>query len=195
MSAGAEKLRLFVAVPIPSEVKAGISVAQNELRQLLPLRAASWSRPENMHLTLRFLGGVEANRVEALAASVKAVAAGFGALPLVAERLGAFPDLRYPRVLWAGVHDPADRLAGLQQRVIAATDAFTEEPAERNFTGHITLARIKRIKRAEAEMIASFLQNAAGLQFGGWTAEHLELIRSELSPEGSRHTCLAQCAL
>jgi 2'-5' RNA ligase len=195
MSAGGEQIRLFVAVPVPPAIKEGLSAAQGKLRRLLPSRAVSWPRPENMHLTLHFLGNVDGNRLEALAASLKAAAAGFGALPLVAERLGAFPDLRQPRVLWAWVHDPADRLAGLQRRVVAATDGFTEEGAERSFTGHITLARIKRIKRGDAERIASFLQNAAGDQFGGWTAEHLELIRSELSPKGSRYTCLAQCAL
>jgi hypothetical protein len=104
MSAGAESFRLFLALPIPAEVKASLSTAQDELRQLLPARTASWTRAENMHLTLRFLGDVDGQRVEALIASVRSATAGFGALPLVSELLGAFPDLRYPRVTsrWHG---------------------------------------------------------------------------------------------
>ena len=195
MSAGAEKLRLFLALPVPSEVKAGLSAAQDELRLLLPRRTAGWTRTENMHLTLRFLGDVDGQRVEALIASVSSVMDGFGALPLVAERLGVFPDLRYPRVVWAWVHDEADRLAELQRRMVTATNEFTCERAEEKFTGHITLARIKQIKRPQADVIASFLQSAINRRFGEWTSEHLELIRSELSPDGSRYTCLARFPL
>jgi RNA 2',3'-cyclic 3'-phosphodiesterase len=195
MSVGAEKLRLFLALPIPAEVKVGLSAAQNELRRLLPPRAASWKRAENMHLTLRFLGDVDSSQVEALTASVTAVTTGFGAMPLLAERLGAFPDLRYPRVVWAWAHDAAERLAELQRRVATAANRFTPEPAEERFTGHITLARIKQIKRPQAEVIASFLQRAVNRHFGEWAADHLELIRSELSPDGSRYSCLANFPL
>lgn len=195
MSAGAEKLRLFLALPIPAEVKAGLSAAQDELRQLLPRRTASWTPAENMHLTLRFLGDVDGRRVEALIANVTAATNGFGALPLLSERLGVFPDLRYPRVVWAWVHDEANRLAELQRRVVTATNEFACERAEEKFTGHITLARIKQIKRPQAEVIASFLHHAVNRRFGEWTGEHLELIRSELSPDGSRYTCLAKFPL
>jgi 2'-5' RNA ligase len=195
MSAGSETLRLFLALPVPSEVKESLKTTQDELRRLLPPRAASWTKPGTMHLTLRFLGNVDSDQMEALAKSVATATAGFGALPLVGERLGVFPDLHYPRVVWAWVHDEADRLAELQQRVVAATDEFTQERAEEKFTGHITLARIKQIKRPQAEAIALFLKNAAHRHFGAWTADHLELIRSQLSAEGSRHTCLAKLSL
>jgi 2'-5' RNA ligase len=190
MSEGEGKLRLFLALPVPSEVKSALSVAQDELRHRLPSRAASWTRPENMHLTLRFLGSVDENRVDALVTNVTTATTGFGVLSLVAERLGAFPDLRYPRVVWAWVHD-GDRLTELQRRVMAATDDFTQERAEERFTGHVTLARVKQIKRAQAEIIASFVKSAANRQFGAWTASQLELIRSELSADGSQYTRLA----
>ena len=193
--AGAEMLRLFLALPIPSEVKARLSAAQDELHRLLPPRAASWTRAGNMHLTLRFLGDVRSDQAEALIARVTTATTCFGVLPLVAERLGAFPDLRYPRVVWAWVHDEADRLVELQRRVVAATDDFTQERAEEKFTGHITLARVKQIKRPQAEVIASFVKSAVSRRFGAWTAGHLELIRSELSPDGSHYTCLAKFPL
>jgi len=195
MSAGAETLRLFLALPVPSEVKASFAAAQAELRHLLPPRAASWTRPENMHLTLRFLANVADDRVGALIASVTTVTSGFGSLPLIAERLGVFPDLRYPRVVWGWVHDDADKLAELQRRTVAGSNAFTRERAEETYTGHITLARIKQIKRPQAEIIASFLEGAVNRRFGEWTADHLELIRSELLPAGSRYTCLGKFPL
>jgi 2'-5' RNA ligase len=89
MSAGAETLRLFLALALPDEVRAGLSVAQEELRRLLPPRAASWTRLENLHLTLRFLGDVGREQVEALTAGLTGATAGFGTLALTAERLGA----------------------------------------------------------------------------------------------------------
>jgi 2'-5' RNA ligase len=195
MSAGAERFRLFLALPVPAEIKGSLSAAQDELRRMLRPLAASWTRAENMHLTLRFLGDVHCDRVEALTASVMAATTGFGSMHLVAERLGVFPDLRFPRVVWAWVHDDANRLAELQRRVAAATNGFTCERAEEKFTGHITLARIKQIKRPQAEVIASCLQRAVNRRFGDWSADHLELVRTELSPEGSRYTCLANFPL
>lgn len=191
MSGEAQTPRLFVAVTVPEEVKARIIMARDELRGNLPPAAAGWTRPENMHLTLRFLGGVEEARIESLKTSLAQALVGFGTIPLICERLGCFPDLRYPRVVWAWVYDDAERLAQLQRRVAQATDAFTREPAESRFVGHITLARLRQIKRPQAEVIALFVNGAIGRKFGAWTASQVELIRSELSPGGSRYTTLA----
>ena len=195
MSGEAQTQRLFAAIPVPEEVKASIILARDELRAKLPAAAASWTRPENMHLTLRFLGDTEESRIESLKAGLAEALAGFGELPLISERLGCFPDLRYPRVIWAWVYDDAERLAQLQGRVAQATDAFTDEPAESRFTGHITLARVRQIRRTEAEIIASFVNGAVTRKFGPWTADRVNLIRSELSPGGSRYTTLAEVRL
>jgi len=189
------KLRLFVAFAVPPDVKARLAIVQEELRCSLSREAVSWTRLENTHLTLRFLGNVDVNQVEALSANLANAASGFGSLRLISERLGCFPDLRYPRVLWAGVHDAEDRLADLQRRVVQAAAEFTTEPPEKSFTGHITLARIKRIKRPQAEAIAAFVNGAAVRQFGEWTADRIELLRSELRPEGSRYTTISSAAL
>jgi 2'-5' RNA ligase len=195
MSVGAEKFRLFVALALPAEVRAGLSAAQEELRRLLPPRAASWTRPEHLHLTLRFLGDVSREQVEALTAGLTGTTAGFGTLALTAERLGAFPDARYPRVLWAGVQEATNRLAELQRCVTSATNDFTRQPMEARFTGHVTMARIRHIQRPQAETIGAFLHRAASRHFGSWTATHLDVMRSELLPDGSRYTQLATIQL
>ena len=121
----AEKYRLFVAVAVPDDVKAKMEAAQADLRRVLPDRNVRWARREQFHLTLRFLGDVEAARVEALAEAIRAACAGFGALHLRAERIGCFPDRGYPRVVWVGVRDQAEQLPRLQQVVQAATEGFT----------------------------------------------------------------------
>lgn len=106
-----------------------------------------------------------------------------------------FPHRRRPRVLWTHVHERRDRLSVLQRRVEAAAADFTREQPETTFTGHITLGRCNAITRAQAEMLtrlASALENRA---FGEWTADRIEVVRSELRPGGSRYTTLAEIPL
>ena len=195
MSAGGQKFRLFVALPVPVEIKNALAETQHQLRKILPGSSAGWTNSDRMHLTLRFLGDVEPVRVEALTSSLAAAAGNFGPIELLAERLGCFPDVRHPRVLWARVQDRGEQLAELQRRIASATAAFTREPEEPRFTGHITLARIKKITRPQAEAIAAFVHAAADHQFGAWTAAHVELIRSELSSSGSQYTGVAEFPL
>jgi len=189
------QFRLFVAVTVPQGVKAKMEEAQSELRRVLPQRSVRWARSEQFHLTLRFLGDVEATRTEALGDALRAACRGFGAVHLRAEGVGCFPDLRYPRVAWAGVKDQAEQLPRLQQTVEIATESFTTEAKEGRFTGHITLARLKGIKRSEAEALGKTVAGMADRLFGQWTAYQIELMRSLLLPQGARHTTLAAIAL
>jgi 2'-5' RNA ligase len=193
--AESERFRLFIAVTLPEEVKAQIEAAQAELRRALPGPGVRWTRREQFHLTLMFLGDVDVARVQPLEEAIRAACRGFSALPLRAERVGFFPDLRYPRVVWAGVQDQAGQLLRLQQAVDAVTRDFTTEQKEERFSGHITLARIKAIKRPEAEALRQAAAGMAERLFGQWTAGEVELMRSVLSPQGAGHTSLAATAL
>ena len=193
--ADSERYRLFVAAAVPDEVKVNMEAAQADLRRVLPDRNVRWARREQFHLTLRFLGGVEAAQVEPLAEAIRAACAGFCALHLRAEQIGCFPERGYPRVVWVGVRDQAEQLPRLQQVVEAATAGFTSEPKEERFTGHLTLARIKGIKRPEAEALSKAAAGMADRVFGQWPAYQIELMRSELLPQGARHSSLASIAL
>jgi 2'-5' RNA ligase len=189
------RFRLFIAVAISEAVKAKIAEAQAELRRALPEHGIRWTRREQFHLTLKFLGHVDTARVEALGEAIRAACRGFGVLHLSAERVGFFPDLRYPRVVWAGVQDQAERLTRLQQAVDAATRAFTSEQKEERFSGHVTLARIKAIRRPEAEALGKAAAAMADRAFGHWTAGQVELMRSVPAPQGASHNALAEIAL
>ncbi len=187
--------RLFIALPVPEPVKAEIERAQAELRQSVPQRVISWTRREQFHLTLRFLGTVEITRVPRLVEVLRAVCQPFSALRLRAERIGCFPNLKFPRVVWVGVHDKTGRLFALQKTVADSVAAFADNQAEGEFTGHITLARVKDIRRPEAATLADHTQRMAGRFFGEWLGGQIELMRSQLSPVGAQHTCLAAMTL
>src|SRR5664279_3299745 len=172
-----EHFRLFIAVAIPEAVKAKIAEAQAELRRALSEHGVRWTRREQFHLTLKFLGDVDTARVEALGEAIRAACRGFGVLHLRAERVGFFPDLRYPRVVWTGVNEEAERLTRLRQALDAATRVFTSEQKEERFTGHVTLARIKSIRRPEADALGKAAAGMAERGFGQWTAGNVELMR------------------
>lgn len=190
-----QEVRLFVALSIPEAIKGVIQDAQAELRGAVPEKAARWTRREQFHLTLKFLGNVPASRVEELAGALRPVCSHSPPLSLRAARIGFFPGARFPRVVWVGVNDLQERLAALWTALQTATQPFTKESAEPEFTGHVTLARVTRLSQAEAMDLARSAFSFENKVFGEWTADQLELMRSELLPEGARHTLLTALPL
>jgi 2'-5' RNA ligase len=184
-------LRLFIAISLPEPVKVEIEKAQAEMRRALPGDFMRWTEREQFHLTLKFLGNVEAQHLDALSESLRAVCRTFSPLRLRAAQVGFFPDSHRPRVVWVAVGDEKNSLPSLQAAIEAAVQEFTVETAEGKFSGHVTLARCKMIKRPQAEILARLAAGIADKVFGEWTADAIELIRSELSPGGPRYTVLA----
>src|SRR5436309_8240715 len=187
-----ERHRIFVAIRIPDQIKVAMAAAQAELRHVLPERAVNWTKPEQLHLTLKFLGNVEVQRVDTLMQQLGGACNGFSPLRLGAERVGAFTDLRFPQVIWVGSKDDTGQLTQLQGAVEAASGEFTSQPAEERFSGHVTLGRAKRLKRREAQILSGWLSRMADRSFGEWTANEIDLMRSELSSEGARHTSIGR---
>jgi 2'-5' RNA ligase len=183
--------RLFIAISLPEAIKDEIEKAQGELRRALPGDDVRWTKREQFHLTLRFLGNVSVNRTEALIRSAQEACKNYSAMRLCAERVGFFPHLRSPRVIWAWVHDREDLLPKLQSAIELAVKDFTTEAAEEKFTGHVTLGRAKHIKRPQTEILAKLAGRMRERFFGEWTASEIEIIRSQLSSDGARYHHLA----
>jgi len=190
-----ENLRLFVAVTVPEGVKDAVMKAQDALRRVTPEGHVRWSRRDQLHLTLRFLGNVEAEQVGALTEALQRCSQGFPPLHLRAEAIGFFPDARRPRVAWVGVEDAPGQLRRLQSAVQAATAPFTTEKPEEHFAGHVTLGRFKGLQRPDADALVAAAKQAAQRPFGQWVATEIEIIQSELSPKGAQYTTLAELGL
>jgi len=184
-------LRLFVAIAIPEPVRDEIIRVQRELQPLVPRNVARWTRPDQSHLTLRFLGDVSADSVENLNKSVAAVCRNAQPLSLRAEGVGFFPNPRSPRVIWVGIYDGAGRLMDLQQQIETAVGPFSREAGEKNFTGHATLGRLRNPRPTDTRDLVARAQALEKRLFGEWTAQEVEIVRSELSSAGARHTLLA----
>lgn len=190
-----EKLRLFVAMALPAPVRDEIVRVQEELQLLIPRGLVRGIRPDQFHLTLRFLGDVPMERVENLKQSVGAVCRGARPLFLRARGIGFFPNSRSPRVIWVGINDREGRLAGLQKQIEAAVGPFSPEPGEKNFTGHVTLGRLKNPKPSDIRNLAARAHSLSERVFGDWMAGEIEIIRSELSSPGARHSRLVAVRL
>jgi RNA 2',3'-cyclic 3'-phosphodiesterase len=187
--------RLFIAVPIPEPVKMEIERAQAELRRDVPAEGIRWTRSEQFHLTLRFLGNVESGHVEALSEKLRVACERFAPLRLRAERIGFFPTDRNPRVIWAGLEETGGRLLELRQAVESAVSGFVPEEDARRFEGHVTLGRVKFISRPEAEQLVARARDLGSRVFGEWMAGQVELIRSVLGSGGSQYDSLARFEL
>src|SRR6266481_2463601 len=103
MKARDECWRLFIAIELPSNVRRTLADHIQRLRKALPEASASWAREENLHLTLKFLGDTELNRVEALSQAIQRAANAAEPFEINIEGCGAFPPNGAPRVLWVGV--------------------------------------------------------------------------------------------
>lgn len=190
-----ERCRLFVAITVPGSVRAELLRVQSELQPLVPRGTVRWTKPQQFHLTLRFLGDIPFQHVAGLQASLRAVCAEIHPLHLLAQGVGFFPNARSPRVIWVGIHDRENRLLTLQQKVESTVQPFTSGPSGDRFAGHITLGRFQDANKLNIKDITNQAGSMENRLFGEWTAREIELIRSELLPGGARYTSLAACQL
>lgn len=184
--------RVFVAVEIPDAVKERVAEYARELRAVVPDVHASWDRPEKYHLTLKFLGGVEPERVNALQRAATNAASGARPFEISVGGAGVFPPRGAPRVLWLGLHDETGGLEELHRRIEdeCARENFPREV--RSFHAHLTLARLRAPhgtrELAETHSSSQFASEPFGVSM-------VSVIRSELSAGGSRYTTLSRHTL
>jgi 2'-5' RNA ligase len=185
-------VRLFIAINLPADVRERIHAAAEPLRRAAP--DISWTPPERLHLTLKFLGERPERELEVLAAMLHRVGDRHAALPLAIEGGGAFPSLARPRVIWAGVV-PDPRLELLHHDVEAACAELGHEPDGRAFRPHLTLGRARGGIASPAARVA-ISRAARGIELREEVdVESVDLMRSDAGPGGPRYVRLAAGAL
>jgi 2'-5' RNA ligase len=177
-------LRLFIAIELPDEIKQGVARVQEGIRKAGA--SAVWTRPEGIHLTLKFLGEVPETKVQEIMTALNAVPEGFGKLKLEVAGAGAFPNAKNPRVLWVGVTGDTVKLASLQAAVEDGMERLGFEREARKFSPHLTLARIKFPRpRDNWQQVLGGIQD---VRLGGFEARQVNLMKSELKREGAVYT-------
>ncbi|CAA9249666.1 MAG: 2'-5' RNA ligase [uncultured Chloroflexi bacterium] len=186
-------VRLFIALPLPEEVRANLAAAQAGVSRLrLPLRFA---RAEGLHLTLAFLGETVEERLPALRSLIDEAAAPSPAILLTVRGLGVFPNPRRPRVLWAGLEGDLSQLVALYDRLGGSLAAAGFPVEDRPFRPHVTLGRVSGEWTPETLRLLHAKLAETPEPFGAWRAETLDLMLSELRREGARYATLHTSAL
>ncbi len=191
-----ETLRTFIAIPLSPLVVTKLGNVQRALRRTCPEQAVSWVKPENIHLTLFFLGDIVPERRAPVEAALSVVARHVHPFTFSVQGMGAFPNLNRPRVIWVGIEEPTGQLALLHRAVNEAMANVGFQPEDRRFSPHLTLARIRqRASREEAQAMGEAVRRAEVGHLGDVTVEELVFFRSVLKSSGAEYTPLARFAI
>lgn len=184
------KLRLFIALPLPSEVEQKLGQIIEELR---PQGGnVKWAKPGNIHLTVKFLGDTDQKLVPKISEGVDGVAARSSAVSAVIDTVGGFPNLKRPRVIWAGASEGIEAAGKIAREVDLAMRQLRFEKEKRPFKAHLTLGRVRQgrsvdeltgvLQRYKFEPIPLLL-------------DRLTLFKSTLTPTGPIYDILHEAPL
>lgn len=183
-------MRLFVALEIPAAVRDNLAAQVQELRELsakVADKRPRWVRPENLHLTLKFIGEVSPTKLESIRHALSAIRLE-APVEITFRGLGFFPNEQHPRVLWAGL-DASANLPSLAGDIDGALETQGVARERRAFAPHLTLARIE--PPGLHEKLSAAIQKNSARDFGSFQARDFHLIESRLKPSGAEYTTLA----
>jgi 2'-5' RNA ligase len=178
-------VRLFVALDIPDQVRAEIGALVAKLRTTC--RHARWTRIENAHVTLKFIGEVPLEKVEPIKVALAPIHLP-NPIEMKFRNVGFFPNERRPRVFWTGIEAGAE-LGALAAAVETSLEPLGIAREQRAFSPHLTLARFESPRGLDS--LHDAISGAGPLEFGSAVAKEFHLYQSILKPAGAEYTRLA----
>jgi 2'-5' RNA ligase len=183
-------MRTFIAIEIPSEIKSALAALQTELRRAGA--DVSWTKPESIHLTLKFLGEVDEGRISEIEQACIDLAAKFQPFTLSLHGAGVFPNSRQPRVLWAGLSGEIEKVVEAQRQLDERLALIGFEREQKAFRPHLTIGRVKSNRKSRELIAAADLYELPALSFD---VGEIVVMKSELHPAGARYTRIGVAAL
>ena len=184
-------IRTFIAVEIPEKIRSSISRVQEDLKNYG--FKIKWVRPESIHLTLKFLGNIDAAATEDVGGALWEAVRAVSPMTLKAKGIGVFPGIRRPRVVWVGIGGELEALGLLQKKLDENLAGIGFPREKRPFKGHLTLGRIK--KRIDPKSFLDALDRLGNFETETFTADTVILYKSELKPSGAIYTKLINARL
>jgi 2'-5' RNA ligase len=190
-----EQLRCFIAIELPEEIKAGLSRLQAQLKSGNQF-SVKWVNPYSIHLTLKFLGNVNADMTSQITEAIKEGAQGVSPFRLEIKGLGVFPNLRRVQVIWVGISGDLEKLLQLQKGIDSALARLGFAPEGRAFTPHLTLARVRdRASPEERQKLGELIASTKFEAEYTFSVEAVSLMRSQLTREGAIYSQISAVEL
>lgn len=183
-------MRSFIAIELPEAVISALSEFQQELKKCGA--DVRWVRPQNIHLTLKFLGTVDDKDSGRIKEAIEGTSKNFSYFDLHIKGTGVFPNMNNPRVLWIGV-SVNETLGGLQKTIEDAMASLGFEKENRKFAPHLTLGRFRSSYGKES--LLEKIELNSDREFGHIPVMMICLMKSDLSPAGAKYTRIAEIPL
>jgi 2'-5' RNA ligase len=183
-------MRTFIAVELPQEVKRKIEEVQAPLKKTDTY--VSWVKPGNVHITLKFLGEVNEERIEDVFKGTENALKESKGFNLSLKDLGCFPNLRRPRVVWVGVDKGKDELSQMQKQIEEELFKFKFPKEQRSFSAHLTIGRVKSPRNIEE--LTGLIENTK-FQTEEVRIDEVVVMKSQLHPQGAIYTPLKKIKL
>jgi RNA 2',3'-cyclic 3'-phosphodiesterase len=189
-----EQLRSFIAIEMPPEVRKSLSRLQQDLKA--GGQQVKWVEPENLHLTLQFLGNINAAKVGDIASAIEKAGTGIRPFRIEVGGLGVFPDIRRINVIWVGLAGELEKLDKLQKNIGANLTPLGFPPETRPFTPHLTIGRVRDFARPEdrAALGRIIAQTDYNVKYK-IDATAVNLMKSQLTREGPIYSKLVTITL
>jgi len=179
--------RTFISIDVNNEVIESLKPVQEDLKETgADLKLVN---PQNIHMTLRFLGDVSESRVEVVKKAIDGITH-FDPFKINLEGMGVFPEPSYIRVIWAGVSEGSDKLCDVKNSLESnlSNNGFSKD--EKDFTPHFTIARVKSGKAKD--QLNAIVEDRSDEFFGTVDVDSIELKKSELTSEGPIYSTISE---
>ena len=173
--------RAFIAIKLNEQLHKELEQLQNKLK--VADADIKWVKPENIHLTLKFLGNVTDEQIEKVKNTLKKIASDIQSYQIHLAEIGAFPKLSYPRVIWVGMDEGAEECKALAKSTEDAMEKLGFEKEKRSFSPHLTLGRVRSAKNRQP-LIKTVEKEKNFSSSSKLLVEEIVLFKSTLTPKG-----------
>ncbi len=186
------QVRTFVAIECSEHLRSSCEQAVAKLSDVVD--GARWVQPENIHLTLKFLGEVEDRELHAVCQKVGEAAQTVSKFDVACRSVGAFPSVERPSTIWIDVVDSNDHVMELQQKVAESLSDLGFPIERRPFKAHLTIGRTRSRDSGNPEWL-KIVERYANREFGLLSVKEVVVFSSELERRAPVYTALARCPL
>ena len=189
-------IRAFIAIPIPTPLQKRIWRETAPLRNSIERGIIRWVAPENIHLTLKFLGNTSEETLDTLKKILAQEIEKIPAFEISLKKIGAYPNISRPSVIWLGIED-SGKLISLQKSVETVASQIGSVPEKRRFSAHLTLGRVSRkgYDKESRVKIRTMLEKNPSYDFGKVRVKSIQLFESQLKESGAEYRSLFEAKL